>query len=188
MGFGHRASQDSQWASAACTLGCVCDTQIPVTRVFRDDLPSLSVSRLRALGSITAEMTRATVGLADVEIEVDLSLKVSERWQLELIPLPVLRRKARTLRLLERGMLCWRCCVSRGVRYRCEPTSVRQRAEHRIAKLRAKLESADLLRLKSHLWGTMERRSRLEAALQRAELIVRHADFVEPKPCKKDKT
>jgi hypothetical protein len=64
----------------------------------------------------------------------------------------------------------------------------RRRAEHRIPKLRAKLESAESLRLKPHLWGTMERRSRLEAALRRAELIARHADFVEPQSHKKDET
>jgi hypothetical protein len=49
---------------------------------------------------------------------------------------------------------------------------LRQRAEHRIPKLRAMLESDVSLRLKPHLWGTMERRSRLEAALRRAEYIV----------------
>ena len=38
------------------------------------------------------------------------------------------------------------------------------------------------LRLKPHLWGKMERRSRLEAALARAELLVGYADFVKPKP------
>ena len=74
------------------------------------------------------------------------------------------------------------------MRPRADLMSIRQRAEHRIPKLRAKLESAESLRLKPHLWGTMERRSRLEAALRRAELIVRHADFVEPQPRKKDKT
>jgi hypothetical protein len=48
----------------------------------------------------------------------------------------------------------------------------RQRAEHQIPRLRAKLESVESLRLKPHLWGKMERRSRLEAALARAEYIV----------------
>jgi hypothetical protein len=58
--------------------------------------------------------------------------------------------------------------------------SVRQRAEHRIPKLRAMLERTGSARLKPVLWGKMERRSRLEAALRRAELIVRHADFASP--------
>jgi hypothetical protein len=34
----------------------------------------------------------------------------------------------------------------------------------------------------------MERCSRLEAALRRAEFIVRHADFVDPQLSKRDKT
>jgi hypothetical protein len=50
--------------------------------------------------------------------------------------------------------------------------SVTQRAEHRIPKLRAMLEREASLRLKPHLWGTMEHRSRLKAALARAEYIV----------------
>ena len=160
-----------------------------MARVFQDDLPSVGISRLRACGVITAEMTRATIGFANVKVEVDLSLQKFPNggsWSLFLCP--SCGRKARTLRLLEGCVFCWRCCVSRGVRYRCEPMGSRRRAEHRIPKLRAKLESAASLRLKPHLWGTMERRSRLEAALQRAELIVRHADFVEPQPRKKGRT
>jgi hypothetical protein len=66
--------------------------------------------------------------------------------------------------------------------------SPRQRAEHRIPKLRAILESVESLRLKPHLWGTMERRSRLAAALPRAELLVGHGDFVKPKPGDRDET
>ena len=52
--------------------------------------------------------------------------------------------------------------------------SVRQRAEHRIPKLRAMLERTDSARLKPVLWGKMERRSRLEAALKRAEFVVKY--------------
>jgi hypothetical protein len=46
-----------------------------VTRAFLDDLRSVGVSRLRASGTITAEMTRTTMCLADVEVEVGLSLQ-----------------------------------------------------------------------------------------------------------------
>jgi hypothetical protein len=42
--------------------------------VFQDDLLSISVSRLRASGAITAEMTRTMIGIADVEVEVGLQL------------------------------------------------------------------------------------------------------------------
>jgi hypothetical protein len=49
--------------------------------------------------------------------------------------------------------------------------SSKQRAERRASKLRAMLESTTSLRLKPVLRGTMERRSRFEAALARAEFV-----------------
>jgi hypothetical protein len=55
---------------------------------------------------------------------------------------------------------------------RAHTLSVRQRAEHRIPKLKAMLESETSLRLKAALWGKMERRKRHEAALRRCEFIV----------------
>jgi hypothetical protein len=76
------------------------------------------------------------------------------------------------LRLLGGGVVCARCLTQRGVRCRSESMSPRQRAENRIPKLRAMLESKESLRLKPVLWGTMERRKRHEAALRRAEFIV----------------
>ena len=170
--------QTCEGVSPACAFGGLCGTQIPVTRVFQDDLPSVGVSRLRASGAITSEMTRTTIGLADVEVEVGLSLqKFPNGGSWTLFRCPSCGRKARTLRLLEGCVVCWRCCVSRGVRYRCEPMSVRRRAELRIPKLRAKLDSAESLRLKPHLWGKMERRSRLEAALRRAEYVAYRHEF-----------
>ena len=47
------------------------------------------------------------------------------------------------LRLLNGALVCCRCCIRRGVLVRAgrSDTSVRQRAEHRIPKLRAMLES-----------------------------------------------
>jgi hypothetical protein len=53
--------------------------------------------------------------------------------------------------------------------------SPRQRAAHRIPKLKAMLESETSLRLKPVLWGTMERRKRHEATLARCEHIVARA-------------
>ena len=76
------------------------------------------------------------------------------------------------LRLLDGALLCTRCCMRRGVYPRTRTMSVSQRAEQRISKLRAQLESPTSLRLKPGLWGKMERRKRLEAALKRAEYIV----------------
>jgi hypothetical protein len=141
--------------------------------VFQDDLPSISISRLRATRVITPEMTEFVVRLGDVEQTVG----VKERrfpnggaWSLFLCP--SCGQNARVLRLLNGAVVCCRCCARRGVRCRCETMSVRQRAEHRIVKLRAMLESKESLRLKPVLWGTMERRKRHEAALARCEFIV----------------
>ena len=53
--------------------------------------------------------------------------------------------------------------------------------ELRIPKLKAMLQSEQSLRLKPHLWGTMEKRVRHEAALRRAELLVGYDDFVREK-------
>jgi hypothetical protein len=85
---------------------------------------------------------------------------------------PQCGRKARVLKLLEGRVLCWRCCHRRGARYRVWTRDLRRRAELRIPRLRAMRESPVSLRLKPVLWGKMERRKRLEAALRRCEFIV----------------
>jgi hypothetical protein len=143
-----------------------------VTR-YREDLPSLSISRLRALGVITADTTEFLVQLGHVEKSVSVHLRRfpsggSWSW----FGCPTCGKWARTLRLHFDDIVCPGCCRQRGIRPRADPMSVRQRAEHRIPKLRALLESAESLRLKPVLWGTMERRKRLEAALRRCEFIV----------------
>ena len=56
---------------------------------YQDDLPAISVSRLRASGVISAEMTRATIGIADVEVEVGLRLvrfRNGNSWSFFLCP------------------------------------------------------------------------------------------------------
>jgi hypothetical protein len=167
-----------------------------VGRVFQDDLPSIGVSRLRATGVITAEMTRAVISVGDVVADVGLSLRKFRNngsWSFFLCP--HCGRRVRTLRLFEGDALCWRCCVRRGVLYRCEPAGLRQRAELRIPRLKTKLESEVSLRLKPVLWGKLERRSRLEAALARCEFILsqgrRYRDVVteeiEPEPIARPK-
>jgi hypothetical protein len=140
---------------------------------YRDDLPAVSISRLRALGVITAETTTFLVRLGQVEQNVSIHLRRfpnggSWSW----FGCPTCGKWARTLRLYVDDIVCPGCCKRRGVRQRAGTMSVRQRAEHRIPKLRAMLESPVSLRLKPMLWGKLERRKRLEAALARCEYIV----------------
>jgi hypothetical protein len=144
-----------------------------VPRVFQDDLPSVFISRLRATGVITAEMTEVVVCLGDLEQTVGVTLRRfpgGGNWSRFVAP--CCGWKVRMLRLLDGVLVCTRCCTRRGVRYKCEPAGRRQRAELRIPKLRAMLETPVSLRLKPVLWGKLERRSRLEAAPARCEYIV----------------
>jgi hypothetical protein len=84
--------------------------------------------------------------------------------------MPDVRQVGATLRLHLDDIVCPGCCKRRGIRRRADPMSVRLRAELRIPKLRAMLESKESLRLKpSTLSGKMERRKRLEARLREAE-------------------
>lgn len=141
--------------------------------VLQDDLPSITVSRLRATGAVTAEMTRTTIWIADVEVEVGLALvKFANGNSWSFFLCPQCGRKARVLKLFEGSVLCWRCCHHRGARYLVRLIGSRQRAELRIPRLRAMLETPVSLRLKPRLWGKLERRKRLEAALARCEYAV----------------
>jgi hypothetical protein len=141
--------------------------------VFQDDLPNISISRLRATGVITAETTEFVVRLADVKQTVGVKeRRFPNGGSWSLFCCPSCGRNARVLRLLNGAVVCCCCCMRRGIRPRAHTLSVRQRAEHRIPKLRAMLESKESLRLKPVLWGTMERRKRHEAALRRCKFIV----------------
>jgi hypothetical protein len=145
-----------------------------VTRVFQDDLPAISISRLRAEGVITAETTEFVVRLGDVTQTVGVRARRFPNgggWSSFLCPSCGIQ--VRILRLLNGEVICCSCCIRRGVSHRAWPMSVRKRAEHRIPKLRAKLESEVSLRLKPVLWGTMERRRQLELSLRQSLLVLR---------------
>jgi hypothetical protein len=144
-----------------------------VGRVILDDLRIIAISRLRALGLVTAEMTEFVVRIGEVEQNVGVTLRRFPNggsWSRFICP--ACGWKVRVLRLLDGAVLCTRCCIDRGASPRAWSMSVKQRAERQVVKLRAMLESTESLRLKPHLWGKLERRSRVEAALARCEYIV----------------
>jgi hypothetical protein len=151
-------------------------------RRFADDLPAVSISRLRAAGTVTLAMATMTISLGDVEMNVGVNhLYFPNGGSWSFFIAPCCGRRARTLRLLDGAVLCSVCCKRRGACPRTWPLGLRQRAEHRIPKLRAMLQSDVPLRLKPHLrWSKLERRTRLEAALRKAELLVGYHDFVKP--------
>lgn len=142
-------------------------------RTCQDDLLIIGVSRLRATGLISPEMNEFVVRLGDVEQSVGVQhLEFPNGGGWSFFVAPCCGRRARTLRLFGDRMMCWRCLCSNRVYSRAVLLKPRRRAELRIPKLRAMLESVESLRLKSHLWGRMERRARHEAALRRAGFLV----------------
>ena len=130
-------------------------------------------------GVITAETTEFLVKLGDVEQVVGVTAaQISVRRILEFLRLPGCGRRARVLRSAQRRDFVPSVPPSPAVcGYRCEPTGARQRAALRIPKLIAMLNSESLLRLKPVLYGTMERRARHEAALQRNLAILKRHDL-----------
>ena len=77
--------------------------------VYQDDLPDISVSRLRATGVVSAEATRAVVSVDGVEVELVLQLvrfPNGGSWSFALCPHCGCR--ARTLKLFDGCVLCWR--------------------------------------------------------------------------------
>jgi hypothetical protein len=141
--------------------------------VFQDDLPSISISRLRASGVIARETTEFVVKLGDVEQMVGvMERRFPNGGGWSRFVCPSCGWKVRMLRLLDGAVVCTRCCARRGAGFRVWLMSPRQRAERLSLKLRSMLETETSLRLKPVLWGKLERRKRLEAALKRCEYIV----------------
>jgi predicted RNA-binding Zn-ribbon protein involved in translation (DUF1610 family) len=140
---------------------------------YRDDLPLVRASRLRAQDLITDETAAFLVQLGHVEQSVGIYLrKFPNGGSWSLFVCPTCGRRAQTLRLHLDDIVCPSCCKRRGIRPRADTMSVRQRAERRIPKLKAMLERAGSARLKPVLWGRMERRARYEAALRECEFRV----------------
>jgi hypothetical protein len=140
--------------------------------IYRDDLPSLSISRLRAQNVITPATMAFLVRLGPIEQNVSVYLRrFPNGGSWSFFGCPTCSRWVRTLRLLGDEIVCRSCLERRRIRWRAAASlSRRQRAEHRIPKLKAMLESEAPLRLKPALeWSTMEKRLRLEATLRECE-------------------
>jgi hypothetical protein len=150
-----------------------------IVREYREDLPAVSISRLRALGVITVDTTECRVRIGHVEKIVSIHLrKFPSGGSWSWFGCPTCGKWSRKLLLHRDDIICSGCCKRRGIWPRSWPMRPWQRAEHRIAKLKAMLDSKESLRLKPHLLGTMEKRKRHEAALRRAEFIVAQHDYL----------
>ena len=138
-----------------------------------DDLPAVSVSRLRALGDLTAEAKTATVRFDDMEFVVALSLRRFPNggsWSFFLCPCG---RRARILRLFEGGLACSRCLAARGLRPRVQLIRTERRAAYHAPRILARLNSNTPARLFPRPGRMLDRRANLEFALRRSRIVAR---------------
>ena len=153
------------------------ESRTQVFVVFIDDLPSVSISPLRATRAVlpTDEFAWVQVGGEDFKLRLhQRELMHGVRFTYFLCPRGC-GRKARKLWLLGAGQLaCCRCCNAAGIRYRIEHMTPSRRAEYRAPRLRAMLSSLTPLTSKvgkNRMW--MQRRRSLERALVLCELRLR---------------
>ncbi len=145
-------------------------------RRFIDDLPSVSISRLRALKEVTLAMAATTIRLGDVEMNVGVTHRhFPNGGSWSFFTAPCCGQRVRFLGLLDAGVFCRRCLRARGVRYRAEPMTVVQRAAVRIPKLLARLNGGPARLNPPDSSYRLDRRHQHVAALRRCLIVVRKA-------------
>jgi len=144
-----------------------------------DELPGVSVSRLRALGDITEAMNVATVKLGECEFTVGLSLfrwPNGGSWSFFVCPCG---RRARILRLFEGGLACCRCLKARGLHARVELVRTERRAALLTPKRLERLKSEASARLHPRPGRMLDRRTNIELALKRSLIVARRAKIAQ---------
>jgi hypothetical protein len=147
-----------------------------VPRIFRDDLPVVSVSPLRASGGISADTTSTFIRFGEFELEFAVGVahrRFPNGGSWSFFACPQCSRHARKLWLFEGRPACDRCCDDRDVRYRADPMSRRQRAEISVPRLIARLCVGKSLRLNPRPGRRLERRASLENSLRLAQLVLK---------------
>jgi hypothetical protein len=145
-------------------------------RLLLESLPvSANVSRLRAEGKITADMTSVSIGFGAIELKREVRLEHRRfpnggSWSFFLCPR--CERRVRRLRLNDGRPMCSRCCgnfhrISYG-----SPDEREMARERRIEKLR-KLTSGDPARLNPRPGRVLDRGWSLTMSLRRAVIVKR---------------
>jgi hypothetical protein len=141
-------------------------------RTVIDDLPHVSVSRLRASGAITLDMESATIIFPAGDTFVvplrHVRFGNGGSWSYFVCDCGCWRR---VLRLYQGALACQGCLRARGLRYRVEDLGRRERAEHVASSLAGRLAGDAPARLHPRPGRTMDRRRRLETALWRAKYM-----------------
>jgi hypothetical protein len=144
-----------------------------------DELPGVSVSRMRASGAIGPDTKTTTIAFGDVAFVVGLALRRFPNgggWSFFLCPCG---RRARILRLFEGGLACCRCLKARGLRARVELVRTERRAAYLGPKRLASLNSDAPARLHPRPGRTLDRRANLELALNRSLIVARRAKIAQ---------
>jgi hypothetical protein len=144
-----------------------------------DELPGVSVSRLRALGDITEAMDVARIRFSEHEFTVALSLfrwPNGGSWSFFVCPCG---RRARILRLFEGGLACCRCLKTRGLHARVELIRTEKRADVLTPKRLERLTSDAPARLNPRPGRWLDRRANLELALKRSIIVARRAKIAQ---------
>ena len=140
-------------------------------RLTQDDCPSVSVSRMRALGEVREDMTRVRVTIAGVSRTVGLwHMRFPNGGGWSFFLCPSCGRRARVLKLYEK-IACWRCTrlgSSPRLRWR---TDLGDRSQW-IEQLTQRLSGLPA-RAKPRPGRTIDRRWRTEQALRRALIAER---------------
>jgi hypothetical protein len=145
-------------------------------RLLLESLPaSPNVSRLRAEGAITADMTSVWIGFGAIELKREVRLAHRRfpnggGWSFFLCPR--CERRVRRLRLHDGRPMCAYCCgnfhrISYG-----SPTQREAARERRIERLR-KLTSGGPARLNPRPGRVLDRRWSLTMSLRRAQIVKR---------------
>jgi hypothetical protein len=144
---------------------------MPSPRRFIDDGPSVAISRLVAEGKIARDATRVRIHLDGVTSEFSVSRIDFPNGGWWMFVICTCGKRARTLWLHDGQLSCRNCLMRRGFRYRCEGAAGDKGP--RLARLRARLSSPSPARLHPRPGRMLDRRWRIEAALQRAEFVER---------------
>jgi hypothetical protein len=152
-----------------------------MSRLCREDLLSVSVSRLRAEGFLHSGDTCAVIGFVDPdapsapgrEFSIALSLRRFRNggnWSF--FCCPRCARRARRLWLLDGQPSCYWCCEARGIRGRAANLPRSQRSVHRQRRVLALFDSPSA-RLHPRPGRTMDRREQLDRSLRRSQMVER---------------
>jgi hypothetical protein len=140
-----------------------------------DDFPSLSVSRLRAAGHFPAGAPTTTVVFPDSATAFVVALSHFRWpnggvWSFFVCPCG---RRAHTLRLFDNALACRGCLKARGFRARIELIPTAARASHTVPRRLARLASQAPARLYPRPGRMLDRRTHIEAALRRSQIVAR---------------